>query len=431
MKLSLFTSPYDKRAGAEMPLYHSISAIFRRQVSVLAIGFPIVVFLLLAFDTSSHARDFFSVLVLISMWFDRGRWKSVLAQLIRNPAVVTGLLLIAYVTFSVFWSQPPHDPTPAVQIRKGISVLLFWAASSLYFYNDESAMKRLFWAMGLGILGNLLGAWQMSHDLFAMYGNRLTGYGILNNPNMLGPVTVILIVIGLHLNLTNRSEKTLTIAMLGFAVTVVSLTVSRSAISAMVASMLIWLLYTPVLGKSGKLIVVAAAVSIVSVFAYSTDLIRVLTERGSSYRVFIWEETLRYAQQHWLVGWGWINDFSQTVYRDSDKLQAHSWTITHPHSLLVSAFYYGGITGLLIHAGALAALAREALRSNFRSLSIGLFVTIFLLTLVDCYTVVTRHDYILLIFWIPSTIIIVSNLSGSRWTTKGCTKKPLPYVEAG
>ncbi|MGB3623505.1 MAG: O-antigen ligase family protein [Ketobacter sp.] len=424
MKKSLLISPRGERTGAEMPLYHSIRNKFRQQTSVLAIGYPVTVFLLLAFNTNDHARDFFTVLLLVSMWFDRGLWKSVLAQLIRNPAVVAGLLLIAYVAFSAFWSQPPHDPTPAVQIRKGISVILFWAASGLYFYNDENAMKRLFWAMGLGILGNLLGAWQMGQDLFVMYGNRLTGYGILLNPNMLGPVTVILIAIGLHLNLTSVREKILTIAMLGVAITIVALTVSRSAISAMVATMLIWLLYTPVLGKSGKLIVVVAAISVVSVFAYSTDLIAVLTDRGSSYRLLIWEETLRYAQQHWLVGWGWINDFSQTVYRNSDELQARSGTIAHPHSLPISTFYYGGIIGLLIHIGALAMLAREALRSSLHSLTIGLLTIIFLLTLVDCYTVVTRRDYILVIFWIPSAIIIMSNLSGPGGQLKAARRKP-------
>lgn len=397
-----------------MPLWHRISSQYRQPASVLALGYPIVIFLLLALKTNDHARDFFSVLLLVSMWFDRKLWKSMLAQLIRNPAVVAGLSLIAYVSFSAFWSQPPHDPTPAVQIRKGISVILFWAASGLFFYSDASAMKRLFWAMALGILGNLLGAWYLSQDLFAVYDNRLTGYGILNNPNMLGPVTVILIAIGLHLNLSGWREKILTLAMLGVAVTIVALTVSRSALSAMIATLLIWLLYTPHLEKYGKLFIVAAAVSIVSILVYSTDLIRVLTERGSSFRLLIWEETLRYAQQHWLVGWGWINDFSQTVYRDSVKLQTHSAPIMHPHSLPVSAFYYGGITGLLIHIGTLAVLAREALRSSIRSLTLGLFAIICLLTLSDCYTVVTRRDYILLIFWIPYAIIIMSHLSDSR-----------------
>ena len=79
---------------------------------------------------------------------------------------------------------------------------------------------------------------------------------------------------------------------------------------------------------------------------------------------------------------------------------------------------------MLIHIGALAMLAREALRSSLHSLTIGLLTIIFLLTLVDCYTVVTRRDYILVIFWIPSAIIIMSNLSGPGGQLKAARRKP-------
>lgn len=272
-------------------------------------------------------------------------------------------------------------------------------------------MKRLFWVMGLGLLGNILGAWLMGQDVFR--GDRLRGYGILPNPILLSSVAVIQIAIGLQLPLTTLREKIATIAMLGATTTIVSLSVSRGPTLTLQAVLLVWMIYTPYIKTSHKIaiatIAATTAATTACIFAYTTNLIEVLTARGISHRPIIWEEAISYAHQHLLFGWGWLNDFSQSVGKHG-LLEHIGNTILHPHSLLVSALFYGGIIGLLVHVIFLGFCAHEAVKSKMRGLTLSLLAAVLLLTAADTHAAVARRDFMLLIFWLPTALIIMTNL---------------------
>lgn len=377
---------------------------------ILRYGYPIAIVLLLALQSTSYARDAFTVVILGSLWLDKGRWKAAGAQLIQKPSFLAGLALISLVSISAFWSQPPTTHAAGEQVRNGITVALFWMASCIYFYQDDNAMKRLFWAMCAGIMANLVGAWSTGMDLFAQ-GNRLGGYNVLINPNLLGPVTAITIAMGLHLKLSTLHDKIATIIMLLLGTLIVGLTVSRGALAALAAIYLIWFLYTPLLEKKNKLLIATALACLATLFIYESNLFAILAERGMSLRPVIWQETLRFVSQHWLIGWGSTNDFSQTVFINSEKLNVYGYVIPHAHNLLISALYYTGIIGLLMHLLFLIAIARDAFQSSNRSLALGLVTAILLATAVDTYTVITKRDYIFLLFWMPTALIVVRSLN--------------------
>ena len=388
-----------------------------KPASVLNFGFPIAVFLLLALPSTSYSRDAFTIVVLVYLLKDFNHFKAGTSKLFRTPTILAGTTLILYVTLSTLWSQPPHIHPPGDQVRNGITVFLFWIGSCLYFYQDQNALKRLFWVIGIGLAGNIFGAWITGKNLFPY--DRLNGYGILRHPNFISSVAVIHIAIGLNLKFRNLFENIVAIVMLIGTGAIVALSVSRGPILALLAVLIIWMASTPRIKTSHKAMIAIAATAAAAILAYSTNLYETLMERGTSNRPIIWQETITYSEQYLMLGWGWLNDFSQSVGRH-DLSEYTGELILHPHGLLVSTLYYGGIVGLLLQIAFFYYSAKDATKLKC-SLNFSLLAAILLLTATDTHTTITKRDFVLLIFWLPTAIIIMS----SRFEKPGSDKRTL------
>ena len=376
---------------------------------VLTFGYPFAILLLLTFHSSSYARDMLWLIILVFVWINRRNGRARIMELPHRPTIIAGVLLIVYVTLSVFWSISPTSISPAKHLHNGIGVFLFWLITCWYFQQEKNALKCMYWVLGIGLLANLAGAWFDERDIFS---GRLTGYGILNNPILLGSVAVIQIAAGLHLKYRTLPEKMAGFSLLATAITIVLLSGSRGPIMALIAVLMTWFFFTPGIKAASKLAVTIAGLSAVLAGAYYTGLADSLAERGMSYRPLIWKETLRFGQQHGLTGWGWANDFSQSPVSDALR-KITDFTFLHPHSLLISAYYYGGAIGLILHVWLLGAVALVAMRTREPGLAISLLAAIILLTATDTYSAVTRRDYIWLIFWMPIAIIITRDYATS------------------
>ena len=380
-----------------------------RPLTILSFGYPLAIFALLSLPSTSYARDIFNITVALYLWRDWRHGKECFSLLIKNPTILAGITLITYVTVSAFWSQEPLIRTTNEQIRNGINTILFWICTCLYLYKDENALKRLFWTLSAGLIANLLGTWLTGTELFHGNSNRIKGYGILINPIFVSSVAVIQIAIGLSLRQASLYERTITLAMMAISTTISLLTLSRGPLLALLTTIVIYLICTQQIRLMHKFVLAVTAASIALLLTFATDLIEILLSRGASKRPAIWQETITYAQHHIYIGWGWLNDFSQSVGRHDLQLLTNQ-LILHPHSLLISSLFYGGLIGLAINIAFILLLTKDTVTNKTRNLSYSLLSAIILLTAVDTHTPVTKRDFMLIILWLPAAIIIMSKL---------------------
>ena len=84
----------------------------------------------------------------------------------------------------------------------------------------------------------------------------------------------------------------------------------------------------------------------------------------------------------------------------------------HAHSIYVSTFFYGGVIGLLALLGFLGLCAGRSLRAN--SSEIQALATMMLLygvtvLLFDGDRILTKVDYIWMVFWLPIAMVLVAD----------------------
>lgn len=373
-----------------------------RAALCLSIGYPLFIFLLLALPTTNIARDVFLVTVGAYIWWRRGKVWNEFSGL-NVALLVGGLLLVVYGALSGLWSVPPRSNDAAKLWSWGVSVGLFWGASCLYFSKGEYVKIIIFWTVCTGILVNLFGTWLGTGELLS--GGRLTGYGVLNNPILLASVAVVQIAIGLHLMMLNMTLRFAVSAGLLFFMAVVALSGSRGPMLAAGGVVLTLFVCFPSWRHAQKLMVAAVACGVGGVILALPGVAEVLTSRGVSYRPTIWQQTLLASPEHLYFGWGWGHDFNLSPVADNLRAMIGE-SIIHPHGLLISSLYYGGIVGLLLIVLFLGGAMAEALRTERRGLVVGLIVSVLLLTATDTYSVVTNRGYIWLIFWMPMAIVL-------------------------
>ena len=129
-----------------------------------------------------------------------------------------------------------------------------------------------------------------------------------------------------------------------------------------------------------------------------------LARRSASFRPEIWrgliEQTL---SVNWLFGNGIASDSS---------FQYEMLEFQHAHSIYVSTFFYGGVIGLLALLGFLGLCAGRSLRAN--SSEIQALATMMLLygvtvLLFDGDRILTKVDYIWMVFWLPIAMVLVAD----------------------
>lgn len=375
----------------------------KQPLFLISVGYPLLVFLLLAFQSTSHARSAISILAPIHLWLFRHFIGNTAKAYIHSPIILCGTAVIGYVTCSSLWSTPPFLHSEAEQFRTGAWVLVFWLLSCSYFCHISVALKCIFWTIGFGVFTNLAGTWiDLDGQIFIE--NRLTGQGILNNPIFLGSVAVIQITIGLNIKTTTMLERILTGLMLCASMALVVLSLSRGPIVALVATISVWFFWKPAVKPRHKWAIAILMTGAAGTILYITGWWVLILERGTSLRPLIWQHAMRAAEEHWLSGWGWANDFSRSPVNQS-LVSIIGFPIIHPHGLLISSFYYGGIIGLLLHATLFLLLIRESINKNHMGFALGLIASMLLLTATDSFSAVTKRDYIWLIFWMPAAIL--------------------------
>jgi O-antigen ligase len=193
-----------------------------------------------------------------------------------------------------------------------------------------------------------------------------------------------------------------------------ALTQSRGPLGALLITFLI----AAVLTRNKKLLgTVFCVILIGGLMFLSIDEIReMITFRGFSYRLEIWQQTLSRIKEALFFGEG-ISTENTFIMADGSK-----WN--HPHNVYLATTLYGGLMGLFLLLILQALVLWEGflcfLRENdFTFVALFLFAIICITT--SNYRVISHPDAIWIYFWLPLALLAGKSLSRDK-TLKSFSK---------
>lgn len=305
--------------------------------------------------------------------------------------------------------------TPEMQLalalkgtRSVISTFLFILATLIFFHNvDIKSRKTLL--TSLCIICGIFALISVLLYLFANYDNRirLVPLGFIKHEILGASLYATSAIISLYLMFTsaNRAVQILHLVIYSIIFIMVLMTISRGPILALAASTGIGiLLFYDWKMKNLLKIIIASIISLIVIaiiiFAspeYTAIIKSYLSpflERGTSYRLTLWQLTLDRISERPVLGYGVKNVFESDVPGG-----------TSPHNLFLSAAYYFGIPVLIMLLAALCQATRNTLkgiqRGNYNSLLLVLLSHAIFSVLTDHGHFVKSNAPIWLIFWLP------------------------------
>jgi O-antigen ligase len=182
------------------------------------------------------------------------------------------------------------------------------------------------------------------------------------------------------------------------------LTQSRGPMGALLITFLIG----AVLTKNKKLFNTLFCVTLIGglMFLYIDEIREMITQRGFSYRLEIWQQILSRIKEALFFGEG-ISTENTFIMADGSK-----WN--HPHNVYLATTLYGGLTGLIL----LFILQAVALWEGFQCFLrkndftfVALFLFAFICITTTNYRVISHPDAIWIYFWLPFALLAGKRLS--------------------
>lgn len=393
----------------------------RAKPSRLSAGFLVLLILVwLCLGHSSAGNSLPAYLLALLMLLTPELRVAALGALRGSAVLAIGLLLLGYLTVSGFWSANWNWPEWGSLAAKALALAGFvtaLAGSARYW--PEAPLGRLGRQGYLAWLTLLLICACFVSSALSVYlhyllpeyqplpePSRLVALGQLENPVVASLTYGLALVLLLHRCLWGPGLPLWLLLALPLC-HAVWLTESRGvyfglalACSCLAADRLglavRWNLLA-VLGLGG------AVLGLVFIPQWSPSLLpEGLLPRGTSMRPEIWRAALQaVGEGSLLFGKGQL---------DPGRLTHGELTFLHPHSLPISALYFGGLVGLALLLGLVVAVVRSLLAAapgQLRGLALGLVVFSFSVLLLDGKSVLTRVNFIWMLFWLPVAITAV------------------------
>lgn len=186
-----------------------------------------------------------------------------------------------------------------------------------------------------------------------------------------------------------------------------ALTQGRGPLSALLITFLIG----AVLTRNKKLLgTVLCVILIGGLMFLSLDEFRdMITGRGFSYRLEIWQQILSRIKQALLFGEG-ISTENTFIMADGSK-----WN--HPHNVYLATTLYGGLMGLFLLLILQALALWEGFQCFFRENDftfVALFLFAFICITTTNYRVISHPDAIWIYFWLPLALLAAKRISSDK-----------------
>ncbi|PTR22286.1 MULTISPECIES: bifunctional O-antigen ligase/aminoglycoside phosphotransferase family protein [unclassified Pseudomonas] len=254
-------------------------------------------------------------------------------ELLREPIVIAALLFVAWALLSLRWG--PGGDIDFGQFKPPLHTLfLFVGCYLLVRYRSEIIQPLLFCAAIVALVATVYNLYRFG--LIYQPEMRLIGVGAFDNPLLSSHVFGFFCTYWLSLSMTCKRHQVLWLSIPAMAImfAAVLATGSRTPLVALTLAAL-WLSYI-CWNRQSVFMLGSMVIAETATFALFADKI---FERGSSFRIELWQMALDRIAEHPWIGHGYNAGLSLDPGAGSP--------LQEPHSFALGVLYYVGIIGLL------------------------------------------------------------------------------------
>lgn len=251
----------------------------------------------------------------------------------RRPLMPVLLTLFGWAALSLAWSNARR---PADEFLRLLTVLLFLFAVVQGLGNDPRRQRWLL-ISGAGVLTVTAVAAMIQFALSPSHGDRLVGFGVMANANLIGAAMGAGILWLWPWRFETTGQRLLKWLAMALMATGLLLTYSRSAWIALFTAVFVLLAVRRSERAWQRLVLLLVVALGVVIAAYPE-----LTERGLSFRPQIFKYAIGLIAQHPWLGWGLGASFTIPVEAGTGMFQVHT------HNLFTQVAVELGLPGLLL-----------------------------------------------------------------------------------
>lgn len=310
---------------------------------------------------------------------------------------------IAYMTLSSLWSDPFQVEMLMQALGASLCVLAFVVITAFFYQEPDSRMLRAWMVLWAAVCINAVISmyyWYV-HLAQPLLHSRMVGTGILENPNPVGFVFGIFVLIGLDLLYRCHGRVCQAGVYAGTLVLVSALLLTQSrtaAIALLVSAMVFFSATTRNRGWDARAILLVTA-GVLLVFLFK-DLLIANFGRTMSVRPKIWMAILRGTDGSIWFGNGYLTPF---------MAEGFEWA----HNGFLATLRDGGLVGVMLMLAMIieafsASIRRTGAQASFLVPSMLLFGNLCLLT--DGDRLMLWPKAIWLFFWLPIGLALLQQL---------------------
>ncbi|MEX1228064.1 MAG: O-antigen ligase family protein [Marinobacter sp.] len=385
------------------------SALFNRKI-IYWLSVALVAFIALSFTTPWKALPRLFLLVGVTLALLTLLYNNYRDLFKIDNLVLSACSVVIYVALSNFFHVIELNEIMQ-SLRWSATTVMFIVAvalSSYYWATRPRIFSRLF--ILIVLLVSILT--MVIHFSQGLYVTRISGVGFMGHP-ILGPAALMCLwAAGLTLMcrvkpLTKLDYILVSLSFLSlFAITFLSQ--SRGPLISLTIYIIIMLfvmvLHLDLRKRSFVKVVASIVFFIVVIFGTLSPLVDNMLERGTSYRLDIFEATVEYPPDSILFGTGSAALFEQSPAGKVLKEKADV-RIEHPHNLFLSVYYFSGIFSLfaflLIIMILIARIINSTESNAFISSGLALLFLAIMLNTTDGSRIVAPPSADWMFFWFP------------------------------
>ena len=256
-----------------------------------------------------------------------------LKELLREPIFIATLLFAAWALLSLAWG-PGGEPLGGMFKPPLHTLLLFAGCYLLVRYRSDILQPLLFGAALVALIATTIFLFMFARVYEP--GMRLIGGGAFDNPLLSSHLFGFFSAYWLSVTMTCKRRQMMWLSLPAMAIMFMAVigTGSRTPLVALTMAAL-WLCFICWNKRSVGLLIAL----VLSGVAVITQFSQMITERGDSYRLEIWQKVLHMIADHPWIGHG----YSASLAVDP----GNGISFQEPHSFILGVLYYVGIIGLL------------------------------------------------------------------------------------
>jgi len=350
-------------------------------------------------EDTSQFKSLFYALILLPVFIAIALNRRTFTPISQQPILISVIIFLTYSALSVLWSD--SDRSLIHYFKRELYILALITGFSIVYYFSP---KRFHIVLGVAItVASAFAGYFLFTEPSLLSGSsrRIFGGGALYNPLLSAHVFGFFwaLCVAAILEMKRDWKRLLSAIIVCIPLTVfILMTQSRTPIMAMTLMLLTYI----AIHRNYKALSIIALISIsLAIIFYIYP--EILTNRGLSYRPYIWQYTLNLISQAPFLGIGIDNTFSIPQPNNT----THHWA--DPHNIHLAVLLYTGIIGLLLWVSIYWQILKFSLFQENTILSRSLFLTVIFgasAALTEGEAFFSRPKEQWFIIWIPIALLI-------------------------